>query len=56
MTYEQYTTFKVKVQRGIARVMFDNPPVNLITPTMVEELHDFTHEVSADDNVKVIIF
>ena len=56
MVYDKYKTFKVKIQRGIARVSFDNPPVNLITATMVEELHNFTHEVAADDNVKVIVF
>ena len=56
MAYEQYKTLKINVKRGIANVTFDNPPVNLITAEMVEELHDFTHKIAADDNVKVIVF
>ena len=56
MSYDQYKFLKVKVKRGVAYTTIDNPPVNLITATLVEELLNFTQEVATDDNVRVIVF
>ena len=56
MSYEQYKFLKIKVKRRVAYVTIDNPPVNLITAALVEELHNLTQEIATDDNVNVIIF
>ncbi len=56
MSYTDYKLLKIRVNRGIAFVTIDNPPVNLITIILVEELINFTNDVANDDNVRVIVF
>lgn len=56
MSYANYKLLKIRVNRGVAFVTIDNPPVNLITIKLVEELINFTNEVANDDKVRVIVF
>lgn len=56
MSYRNYKLLKIRVNRGVAFVTIDNPPINLITLKLVMELINFTKEVEKDDNVRVIVF
>ncbi|MDM2348187.1 enoyl-CoA hydratase/isomerase family protein [Mycolicibacter arupensis] len=38
------------------RVTFDNPPINLVDPLMVVELHQLLTEIEQDHHVAVIVF
>lgn len=38
------------------RVTFDNPPINLVDPVMVVELHQLLTEIEQDHHVAVIVF
>jgi enoyl-CoA hydratase/carnithine racemase len=38
------------------RVTFDNPPINLIDPMMVVELHRLLDEIEGDNQVAVVLF
>lgn len=56
MAYEDYKTLRVRVDRGVAFVTFDNPPMNLMTTKMMRELPDLAREIERDEAVKVIVF
>jgi enoyl-CoA hydratase/carnithine racemase len=38
------------------RVTFDNPPINLIDPAMIVELHGLLTEIEGDDGPAVVVF
>src|ERR1700694_5405888 len=38
------------------RVRFDNPPINLIDPVMVVQLHELLTEIERDNRVAVVVF
>src|SRR4030081_4052209 len=38
------------------RVTFANPPINLIDPVMIVELHELLTEIEQDDRVAVVVF
>src|SRR5258707_13066104 len=38
------------------RVTFDNPPINLIDPVMIVEMHDLLTEIEQDKRVTVVVF
>ena len=56
MSYESYTLLKITVDRGVATVLIDNPPINLFDMPMIEEMIRLGHELEADDDVRVVIF
>jgi enoyl-CoA hydratase/carnithine racemase len=56
MTYENYKLLKTTVDRGVATVLIDNPPINLFDMPMIEEMIRLGHELEADDDVRVVIF
>ena len=52
-----YTRFRlVRSTPTLLRVIFDNPPINLIDPVMVVELHDLLTEIAEDSRVAVVVF
>ena len=51
-----YTTLRFEVADGVAAVIFDNPPINLVSPRMIEELARLLEQVGDDDRVRVITF
>lgn len=51
-----YATFRKRVAAGVATITFDNPPLNLVTPTMIEELTLLLARLRADDSVRVVVF
>ena len=56
MSYENLKMLKVKVDRGVAFVTIDNPPMNLLNMQMIMELAVLGQTVQKDDNVRVMVF
>jgi enoyl-CoA hydratase/carnithine racemase len=44
------------MDRGVAFVTIDNPPINLLSRTLFRELNRVGKEIEADDTVKVVVF
>ncbi|SIN67884.1 Enoyl-CoA hydratase/carnithine racemase [Parasphingorhabdus marina DSM 22363] len=51
-----YALFKVSRQGRLATVTIENPPVNLITVQMYEELQGLTAELESDPDLTVVLF
>ena len=56
MAYEGYEFLKIRVNRGVAFVTIDHPPINLLTFEMSAELLRLAGEILADDAVRVTVF
>ncbi len=56
MSYDQLKMLKVKVERGVAFVTIDNPPMNLLNLPMIMEFAALAQTVQNDDNVRVMVF
>ena len=56
MDYSGFKLLSIKVERAVAFVDLDNPPVNLLTIELAGELLQFIMAVAADDGVRVIVF
>lgn len=54
MTYD-YRTLDVLREDGILWVTIDNPPINLFTLELYQEMVSFTAEAEVDEQVKVIV-
>jgi enoyl-CoA hydratase/carnithine racemase len=52
----EYTTFRRADADGVASITFDNPPLNLVTPTMIGEINQLLGELAADGSVRVVTF
>ncbi|MGW0212156.1 enoyl-CoA hydratase/isomerase family protein [Streptomyces sp. NPDC003233] len=55
MSYDGYTAMRVTIDAGVAQVTLDNPPVNMLDTTLINELHDFVGAVREDERVRVIV-
>ncbi|MFE0363528.1 enoyl-CoA hydratase/isomerase family protein [Streptomyces griseoaurantiacus] len=51
-----YATLHVTVDAGIARIVLDNPPVNVLGGTLIRELHDLLARVRDERSVRVLVF
>jgi enoyl-CoA hydratase/carnithine racemase len=56
MPQSPYTTFRLQIVQGLARVTFDNPPLNLVTPEMIRELTELLDRIRADGSLRVVVF
>lgn len=56
MTDDAYTTLRVSSEDGVARIVLDNPPVNVIDTTMMRELRTVLTALGDDPSVRVIVF
>lgn len=56
MAYEGYQFLKIRVDRGVAFVTIDSPPINLLTLELCAELVRLAGEILADDEVRVTVF
>ncbi len=52
----QYETLNVAVDGAIATATINNPPVNVMTLPLYQDLVGFTAEVEQDDAIKVVVF
>ncbi len=55
MTYE-YETLGTAIDKHVMTVTINNPPVNVMTGPLYQDLVNFTAEVEKDDAVKVVVF
>lgn len=55
MAYEGFNSLKVAVDRGVAVVTIDNPPINLLDLTLILDLDRAGRELEADPAVKVLV-
>ncbi|WP_335981146.1 enoyl-CoA hydratase/isomerase family protein [Streptomyces sp. CA2R106] len=56
MDPDQYTTLRVGIDAGVARITLDTPPVNVLSGTLIRELHDVLGTLRDDRSVRVIVF
>ena len=56
MNYDNFTTFNVSVDNGIAWVTFDFPPVNVQGLPMLADLNQLAQKLEADSTIKVVVF
>lgn len=56
MRYDRYKMLKVKIDRGVAFVTIDNPPMNLLNMSLIGEFSSLARKVTKDENVRVIVF
>src|SRR6266481_5556644 len=55
MAHEGYTALRVAVDRGVAFVTIDHPPINLLDVTLIGELDRAGRELEVDPAVKVVV-
>ncbi|MFJ6076323.1 enoyl-CoA hydratase/isomerase family protein [Streptomyces sp. NPDC093065] len=56
MNPDRYTTLRVAFDDGVAWITLDNPPVNVLSGTLIRELHDVLGMLRDDGSVHVIVF
>jgi enoyl-CoA hydratase/carnithine racemase len=55
MDYQDFTTLRMNVAAGVARVTFDHGPINLMDMAMLADLDRAGRQLEADPDVKVVI-
>lgn len=56
MALNGYPTIGTRIEAGVLTATLTNPPVNVLSATMMRELRDLLTEVRADPAIKVIVF
>jgi enoyl-CoA hydratase/carnithine racemase len=56
MSYEGFATLRVTAKNGVARVILDNPPINLFDPVMIQEVGRLLSEARSDEEIRVLVF
>lgn len=57
MQIQQWTHFSAVAESDrLWRVIFDNPPINLVTPEMLVELPELIDRIEAADELRVVVF
>ncbi|MEU9151925.1 enoyl-CoA hydratase/isomerase family protein [Streptomyces sp. NPDC048417] len=56
MTTNVHSTLHVSIEDGVARIVLDNPPVNVLDATMMRELRTALDALRGDSSVRVIVF
>src|SRR3972149_5498834 len=56
MAYEGYKYLKTRLDRGVAFVTIDHPPINLFDRALMKEVSRVGREVAADAAIKVVVF
>ncbi|WP_424848375.1 enoyl-CoA hydratase/isomerase family protein [Streptomyces sp. SAI-129] len=51
-----HTTLRVDVEGGVARIVLDNPPVNVLDATMMRELRTVLDDIRDDASIRVVVF
>jgi enoyl-CoA hydratase/carnithine racemase len=55
MAYEGFSSLQVVVDRGVAFITIDNPPINLLDMTLIPDLDRAGRELEADPAVKALV-
>src|SRR2546429_3233738 len=56
MAYSGYECLHVSVDRGVATVNIDHPPINLFDLALIQEMDRVGRELEADGDVRVAVF
>jgi len=56
MPYERYQRMKIQVDRRVAFVTIDHPPMNLLDIVLMKELNRIGKELEVDHEIKVAVF
>lgn len=56
LEYKNYKKLKIRVDKGVAFVTIDNPPINLMDLPLLADMGRFFFQVQSDDDVRVIVF
>lgn len=56
MAYDGYECLKFRIERGVAFVTIDHPPINLFDAALMGELARVGPELEVDDEVRVVVF
>ena len=56
MAYDGYECLKFRIERGVAFVTLDLPPINLFDAALMGELARVGAELDADDDIRVVVF
>lgn len=54
--YDDYQCLRVNVDKGVARVTIDHPPINLLNLALIQELDRLGSELEADKDIRVAVF
>ena len=55
MAYD-FKLLKVAITQNIANITINNPPINILTPALYQELVALVEELQADDALTVVVF
>jgi enoyl-CoA hydratase/carnithine racemase len=55
MSYDDYTALRISVEKGLAFVSIDHPPVNMLDTTLIGDLGRFISTVRDDKEIRVIV-
>lgn len=56
MLEDHWETLQVAQQDGVCHVTIDNPPVNVITPPVFQDLFNITKQLEQADDIKAVVF
>jgi enoyl-CoA hydratase/carnithine racemase len=56
MSLGTYSTLRTSADDGVLTIVLDNPPVNVLSATMMRELRDLLLALRANASVKVLVF
>ena len=56
MAHDGYTSLEVRVERGVAFVTIDHPPINLFDLTLMQDIGRVGAALESDEAVRVIVF
>lgn len=56
MAHDGYSTLEVRVERGVAFVTIDHPPINLFDLALMQDIGRVGRDLEADEAVRVIVF
>lgn len=56
MAYDGYECLKIRIDKGVAFVTIDHPPINLFDLSLIHEMDRLGREIEADATVRVVVF
>lgn len=56
MAFSQYELLSIRLERGVAFVTINNPPINLFDVPLILEMDRFGRELEVADDVRVVVF